>query len=137
MNLKLDVVRFVNEDVITTSGGPLSGKSGFFYIPTSQYTGSISGTPSEYVQFWGTLGNYNGSAYVIDDISGAHGGADSDYDVVMAKSYHDGYVWFEELGVPVDPTDFMPIAQQGYDAFSYGDGVYYTNGLSFYDQYWQ
>ncbi len=133
---ELQVVRFAADDVIATSGlGALSGENGLFYIPASDYTGSYSGT-GNYVAFNGTFGSYNGSAYEITNIYGAEAGIDDDK--ALLESVTNGMVYFADMGVsvPADPT-MMNIAKNAYDAFSYGNGVYYTNGTSYYESHWQ
>lgn len=131
---KLQVVRFASEDVIATSAllGPLSGKTGTFYIPVGDFGGSYSGSGS-YVEFNGTLGNYTGNGYEITGISGARGVPTSDVDGLKSG----GSYYFPDMGVTVDMSDMAPIAKQTYEAFSYGNGVYYTNGASYFESYWQ
>ncbi|MBR0466314.1 MAG: hypothetical protein IJJ40_02325 [Clostridia bacterium] len=138
INLKLEVIRFSNEDVIATSaigggigGGSvasLTGKKGGFYIPSSQYNGGSLG--GEYVTFQGTFGDFDGSAYNIIDPYGFAVDVD-ERDGLMSG----GSVVF--YGVTIDMSDMAPIAKQYYDAFSYGDGQYYSNGVSYYESYWQ
>ena len=48
-----------------------------------------------------------------------------------------GSYYFADLGITVDMSSMAPIAQQYYEAYSYGNGDYYTYGLSYYDRYWQ
>ena len=132
-NPELKVVRFGADDVIATSGliGALTGTKGSFYIPAGQYTG---GTYSgEYVGFSGTFGDYNGSAYSITGISGAHGESEDD----VAGLASGGSYTFPDVGVTVDMSNLAPIAKQFYEAYSYGDGNYYSNGKSYYELYWQ
>lgn len=133
MNMKLDVCRFSNEDVIATSFGvgPLTGtKNAMFYIPSSEYG---DGTfPGNYVYFQGNFGGYNGAAYEITNISGAKSG-DSDRNALLPPA---GY--FEDEGVTIDPSDMWFIelvASKSYDAYSYG-GNYYTNGVNYYTTYY-
>ncbi len=132
INLKLDVIRFSNEDVIATSAmlGPLSGKTGSFYIPSSQYNGGSLG--GEYVTFNGTFGDYTGSGYNITNANGFAVDSDERDGLMSGGSYT-----FPDVGVTVDMSDLAPIAKQYYDAFSYGDGQYYSNGVSYYESYWQ
>jgi len=128
-NPELKVVRFGADDVIATSG--LTGQIGLFYIPADQYSGgSFSG---DYVQFDGTFGNYNGSAYEITNIHGATGDVDGDRAGLMTSAPM--YV-YPDTGVPVPASVREPIAKQTYDAYSYGGG-YYSNGSSYYDIYFQ
>lgn len=129
-NPELNVIRFASEDVIATSFGPLSGLTRSFYIPSSQYNGGSLG--GDYVTFNGTFGDYDGSAYNITNASGFTVDVDERDGLTSGGSYT-----FPDVGVTVDMSDMAPIAQQYYDAFSYGDGQYYTNGISYYDQYWQ
>lgn len=132
-NPELKVVRFDNEDVIATSIGPLTGTSGMFFIPSSQYgDGSLAGN---YVYFNGKLGDYSDGSYTITDISGAYGNADSDRNFFIPPA---GY--FENEGVTLKPEDMYLIQLWGsktYDAFSYGNGQYYTSGVSYYENYFQ
>ncbi|HAL63495.1 MAG TPA: hypothetical protein DCO93_03505, partial [Clostridiales bacterium] len=81
--------------------------------------------------FNGTFGNYDGSNYAIGNISGAE--ANSDREGLMSG----GSYTFPDAGVTVDMSHLAPIAQQAYDAYSYGDGAYYSNGTSYYELYWQ
>ncbi|MBR3144947.1 MAG: hypothetical protein IKF53_03525 [Clostridia bacterium] len=134
INLKLEVIRFSNEDVIATSAmlGPLSGQLGWFFIPTSQYgDGSLGG---DYVQFGGRFGDYSGGAYNITNIYDVSGNAQGDRAEIGPDA--DGY--FDETGVPVFlyPT-LANVAKETYDAFSYGDGQYYSNGVNYFESYWQ
>lgn len=133
-NPELNVVRFGADDVIATSGwihGALTGQSGSFYIPAGQYGG---GTYSgNFVEFSGTFGNYNGSEYEINDVSGATSILDSDRAGLMTTAPL--YV-YPDTGVPVPAGVRGGIAQQYYDAYSYGGG-YYSDGQSYYDIYWQ
>lgn len=130
--LKLEVVRFASEDVIATSAGPLTGlTSGLFYIPAGQYAG-YTGSAS-YVQFSGDFGEQSGGNYEIINIRGVSGDDDDDRAGLMSG----GSYTFPGVGVTVDMSHLAPIAQQAYDAFSYGNGKYYTNGVSYYNQYWQ
>ena len=136
-NPELKVVRFANEDVIATSFGPLpslSGRNGLFYIPAGDYSGTYSGT-GNYVQFNGTFGPYRGGSYEITNINGATADVDPDRSVLVAKQT--GIVFMPGTGTPVPADVLENIAKQGYDAFSYGNGQYYTNGISYYESYWQ
>lgn len=130
MDCKLEIVRFAAEDVIATS--VLVGLTGSFYIPTGQYTGagSFSG---DYVQFSGTFGSYSGGAYEITDVNGAMDGVDSDRNVLAGGPPY----YFPDMGVTVDSGTMANIAKNFYDAYSYGDGRYYSNGASYYQQYFQ
>ncbi len=137
-NPEIKVALFASDDVIATSLalGPLSGTVGTFYIPTGQYGGSYTGTAGNYIEFSGTLGSYSGGAYNITGIYGAKGGVDEDVDTI--QNVVDGKIYFPELagyGIPAD--ELAPIAQHLYDAYSYGDGNYYTNGVSYYESHWQ
>ena len=134
-NPEIKVVLFASDDVIATSGmiGALTGQSGLFYIPTSQYTGgSYTG---DYVQFSGTFGNYSGGVYEITGISGATGGVDGDK--ANLDSIQNGSVYLPDVGITIPASVFENIAKQTYDAYSYGNGTYYTNGVSYYEQHWQ
>ncbi len=131
----LQVIRFNSEDVIATSGmGPLSGTSGMFYIPAADYSGSYSGS-GNFVQFNGTLGSYSGGNYLITNIYGAEAGVDSDKESL--ESVINGNIVFPDVGITVPATALEPLARQTYDAFSYGNGQYYTNGVSYYETHWQ
>ena len=132
-NAEFKVIRFSNEDVITTSNfaGPLSGKTGLFYIPSSQYQGGALG--GDYVAFNGTLGNYDGSAYRIDNPYGFYADTSDERSGLTAG----GTIYIPELGITVPSTTMKPLAETAYDAFTYDNGTYYTNGVSYYDQYWQ
>lgn len=130
-NPELKIIRFASEDVIATSLGPLSGLKGGFYIPSSLYNGGSLG--GNYVEFQGTFGDYDGSAYNITNANGFKADVNNDRDGLTSG----GSYTFPDVGITVDMSDMAPIAQQYYDAFSYGDGQYYTNGISYYDQYWQ
>ncbi len=133
-NPELKVVRFANEDVIATSFGPLSGTNGLFYIPAGEYSGTYSGT-GNYVEFNGTLGNYSGGKYEITNIYNATADIDPDRSVLVSKQT--GMVFMPGTGTPVPASVLETYAKQGYDAFSYGGGKYYTNGVSYYESYWQ
>lgn len=125
---ELNVVRFASEDVIATSG--LAGSVWTFYIPASQYTGgSYSGN---YVEFSGTVYPYGSGPYEITDIYGAKGGVDEDRDFLMS-----GGTYIPELGITLPSTVADNLAKSVYDAYSYGDGRYYTNGASYYEMYRQ
>lgn len=124
---EIKVIRFSSEDVIVASG--LVGSSGFFIIPSSQYSGySASG---DYVEFNGTIGSHSSVGYLIENISGVRDAEDID-GLMSGGSYT-----FPGAGVTVDMSYLAPIARQSYDAFRYDDGKYYTNGNSYYDRYWQ
>ncbi len=136
-NTELKFVSFSSEDVIATSGwlpGTLTGQSGFFYVPAAQYSGTYTGT-GDYVEFSGTFGNYNGSAYEITGIYGAKGSVDSDKNHISSKQ--GDMVYFDDTGVSVPAFVVANFAKSGYDAYAYGNGQYYTDGVSFYDKYWQ
>ena len=130
---KLQVVRFASEDVIATSLGPLSGMTGLFYIPASQYSGTYSGS-GNYIGFNGTLGNYSNGAYEITSINTVETGVDDQK--ARLESRQSGMVPMPE-GFPMPASFFENLAHQTYDAFSYGNGVYYTNGVSYYESHWQ
>lgn len=121
---EIKVIRFSSEDVIVASSS-LTGVNGLFYSPSSQYS-------SGYVEFNGTIGSYHSGAngYLIGNIYGETDGKDRD-GLVSGGSYT-----FPDEEVTVPPFVMESIAQQSYDAFSY-DGQYYTNGISYYKQYWQ
>ena len=135
-NPELKVIRFATDDVIASSAllGPLSGQTGLFYIPAGDFGGSYSGT-GNYVQFNGTLGSYSGGAYEITGIYGATAGVDGDK--ANLDSIQHGQVYMADVGITLPATVFESIAQQTYDAFSYGNGKYYTNGTSYYESHWQ
>ena len=133
-NATIEVALFSSEDVIATSLGlgPLSGLTGLFYIPSGQYgDGSL---PGNYVEFGGTLGKYKGGAYNITNIYGAKGNVDEDKAIL--DSVQNGMV-DTGMGFSIPASVFENIAKQTYDAFSYGDGKYYTNGISYYTAHWQ
>lgn len=119
---EIKVIRFSSEDVIVASSS-LTGVYGSFYIPSSQYS-------SGYGEFNGTIGSQSDRGYLIENVSGAKGADPEEMEGLMSG----GSVTFMG-GVTVDMSHMAPIAKQYYDAFSY-DGQYYTNGRSYYDQYW-
>ena len=136
-NAELKFMSFSSEDVIATSGmpGPLSGTTGLFYIPSGDYSGSYSGT-GNYVEFSGTFGNYSGGQYEITNIYGAKAGVDDDK--ANIDSVQNGMVYFADVGVSVPAEPYIAnIAKNAYDAYSYGGGTYYTNGVSYYESHWQ
>lgn len=118
---EIKVIRFSSEDVIVASSS-LTGVYGSFYIPSSQYS-------SGYGEFNGTIGRKSDVGYLIENVSGAKAADPEEREGIMSG----GSVTFGGVTVPM--PDMAPIAQQYYDAFSY-DGQYYTNGKSYYDQYW-
>ena len=120
---EIKVIRFSSEDVIVASGAAIRS----FYIPSNQYSGSSFS--SEFVEFSGTIGSLSGNGYLIENVSGAKAADSEERDGLMSG----GSVSF--YGVTIDMSDMAPVARQYYDAFSY-DGQYYTNGRSYYDQYW-
>ena len=127
-NPELKVIRFASEDVIATS--VLLGKTGTFYIPSGQYSGgSFSGN---YVEFNGTFNSYSDGVYGISGIYGAKGDVDSDRDVLISPPPY----YFNDTGVTVAGEFMANMSKNIYDAYSY-DGQYYTNGISYYDTYWQ
>ena len=128
-NTELNVVRFASEDVIATSG--LVGKVWQFFIPSSQYgDGTMSG---EYVMFNGTVYPYGSGPYEITNIYDVQANADNDRNGMMT-----GTIYIPEYGITLPSTALDPIAKQTYDAYSYGDGKYYTNGgASYYEMYRQ
>lgn len=127
-NPELNVIRFASEDVIATSA--LLGLSRSFFIPSSQYSGSSFS--SDYVEFYGTFSSYNDGIYGISNISGAKAADNDEMDQLKSG----GAVVVHGVTLPVNPT-MKTMANQYYDAYSYGDGQYYTNGISYYDTYWQ
>ena len=129
VNPEIEIVRFSSEDVIATSGAPISTK--LFYIPTTDYMGDLSG--SDYVQFEGVMGGYDSAAggYRITDV---YSPALADTDEVNGLM-SGGTLYIPELGITIPSTVMAPIAQQAYNAYSY-NGEYYTNGLTYYDMYW-
>ncbi len=134
IDLKLEVIRFANEDVIATSSliGALTGKPGSFYMPTSQYSGGALG--GDYVYFNGTFGNYDGNVYNITSPYGFVSDTESNR---AALAPGGGDYTFPDEGVTVPGSILGNIAKQHYDAFSYSDGQYYSNGVSYYESYWQ
>lgn len=130
-NPELKVVRFANEDVIATSFGPLSGTDGLFYIPSGDYSGTYSGT-GNYVEFNGTFSSYSNGVYGISGINGAKDGIDGDRNNMVT-----GTVYFPDVGITLPSSVMANIAKGYYDAYSYGDGQYYTNGVSYYETYYQ
>ena len=127
---EIKVIRFSSEDVIVASGS-LTGKSGSFYIPSSQYSGYS--TSSDFVEFKGTIGSQSAVGYLIENVSGVK---DPEPDAVEGlMSGGKGGFYFSSTGIPVPASVLEPIAKQYYEAFSY-NGQYYTNG-TFYDHYWQ
>ena len=133
----IKVLRFASDDVIATSAlpmGPLSGTTGLFYIPASSFNGAYSGT-GNYVQFSGILGPYSGGAYEITGITGATAGVDDDK--ANLDSIQNGGVYLPGVGITIPASFFEGVARQTYDAYTYGDGKYYTNGISYYETHWQ
>ena len=118
---EIKVIRFSSEDVIVASSS-LTGVYGSFYIPSSQYS-------SGYGEFNGTIGSHSDRGYLIENVSGAKA-ADSDERDGLMSGGSGSFV-----GVPIPASVMESMARQYYDAFSY-DGQYYTNGISYYDQYW-
>lgn len=128
-NPEINIILFSNEDVIATSG--ITPLSGYFYIPTAQFQDPYTGS-GEYVGFSGTY-LPSGSRYVISSISGAVAqSSENERDGAMSG----GSYYFPDLGVTVDMSSMEPIARRTYDAY-YENGNYYTNGVSYYEQYWQ
>lgn len=132
-NAELKVIRFASEDVIATSGwfdGPLTGKTnGFFNINTGD----------GYYQFGGTVGQYNGSVYQINGISNYHSIPASDIAPLTAGpngTEGNGMSYFSDVGVTLPASILTNSAQNGYEA-TYSNGTYYTDGLSYYENYWQ
>lgn len=129
-NAELKFMSFSSEDVIATSGMPsLTGLSRSFYIPSSQFSGGSFS--SDYVEFNGTIGANTGNGYEITNIYGAKAADDEEREGLMSG----GSVVFMGVTIPASP-EMETFSQQYFDAYSYG-GTYYTNGLSYYDQYWQ
>lgn len=128
MNMKLDVCRFSNEDVIATSGFLPSTITGLFYIPASDYDGGSLGS-SGYVSFNGNGGGYDSAAggYLITDIYGAYLDTDNERDDLINKG--------GEMAAFVPASFFEGLAEKTYDAYSYG-GNYYTNGVNYYTTYY-
>ena len=124
---EIKVIRFSSEDVIVASG-PVIGSSGLFFIPSSEYTG-YSGS-SKYVEFNGTIGSQSSVGYLIENIYAVDDADPDDRAAVMSG----GSYWTIGVLIPADVMETM--AQNTYDAFSY-NGQYYTNGESYYNQYWQ
>ncbi len=69
---------------------------------------------------------------MIENICDAKGDDSDDRAGVMSG----GDYSFGGPGVTVGGFDMASIAQHTYDAFRYDDGLYYTNGDSYYNQYW-
>lgn len=129
-NPELKVVRFANEDVIATSG--ILPTNGQFFIPINQFTGSYSGT-GDYVRFDGSFVNNGSGSYQISNISRAEG-----YSAEDREGLHivNGKFYLPEMGFWMTANEgFINISKQSYDAFSYGDGNYYTNGVSYYENW--
>lgn len=124
---EIKVIRFSSEDVIVASGS-LTGSSGLFFIPSSEYSG-YSGS-SDFVEFNGTIGSQSSVGYLIENIYAVKGDDSGEREDLMSG----GSV--THFGVTFNVSHMAPIAQQTYDAFSY-NGQYYTNGSSYYDQYWK
>ena len=126
---EIKVIRFSSEDVIVASSS-LTGLRRSFYILSSQYSG-YSGS-SDYGVFNGTIGSKSGDRYLIENVSGVKDANPYEREGVMSG----GSYYFPDEGVTVDMSHMEPIARQYYDAFSYDGQNYYTNGISYYDQYW-
>ena len=122
---EIKVIRFSSEDVIVASGAVTRS----FYIPSKQYSG-YSGS-SDFVEFYGTIGSHSGVGYLIENVSGAKDADSGEREGLMSGGSH----YFPDVEVTIPMPDMAPVAKQYYDAFSY-DGQYYTNGISYYDQYW-
>lgn len=125
-DLKLDVVRFSNEDVIATS----------LYYATAAAFNSAFGTSytSDYVQFNGSMTGYSdeaGGRYVTN----VYGVSEADNDE-MEGLMSGGSVYLPDVGITIPSTVMAPIAQQAYNAYSYNGGLY-TKGATYYETYWQ
>lgn len=119
---EIKVIRFSSEDVIVASGS-LTGSKGYFYIPSNQYSGS-SGS-GDYVGFNGTIGSQTNRGYLIENIYETNDYDPDDRAAVMTRGSYG----------PMPESVMEKMARNTYDAFSY-NGRYYTNGESYYDQYW-
>lgn len=119
-NPKLEVVRFNADDVIATSA--LLGLSRLFYIDNGQ---------GGYQEFDGTFTSYSNGVYVITPTGSFRDVPSSDREELMSG----GDAYFPDMGVSVPGFDMAPIAKKTYDATSNGD-FYYSNGVSYYEQYW-
>ena len=119
-NPELKVVRFNADDVIATSA--LLGLSRRFYIDNGQ---------GGYQEFSGTFTSYSNGVYVITPNGSFEDVLSSDRENLMSG----GDAYFPDMGVPVPGFDMAPIARQYYDA-TFNGGVYYSDGVSYYDEYW-
>lgn len=122
---KMQVIRFSAEDVIATSLGALTGQSGLFYVDDGN---------GGYNSFNGTFGSYSGNSYEIVGMNTYETGVGDDRENLITGK---NGVYIPELGItlPANPT-VSGIAKNAYDAFS-SDNGYYTNGISYFELYWQ
>ena len=132
-NPEINVILFSNEDVIATSGaiGTLFSDR-LFYIPFAEYGGTVSGSGA-YVEFRGDFTNNGSGSYLISNINSAQAVPESDVTNLTTP----GHAYLPDVGITINSNAMAPIAAQAYTA-SYSNGSYYTNGVSYYDQYgWQ
>ncbi len=129
-NPEINVILFSNEDVIATSG--IEPTLGLFYLPTENFAGSYTGT-GDNVEFNGYFTNDGSGNYLISNIYGAKAGVD--YDMSLLTSPQSGLVFIN--GTPIPAAVIENIAKTTYVVTSYDNGVYYTNGRTYYENYWQ
>lgn len=121
-NPKLEVVRFNADDVIATSIGALTGKTGLFYFENGN---------GGYDSVNGTFGEFDGSRYEITGINThkENVGGERSGILEMADFYTP-----EGVTLPMVPL-MENMAKQAYDVTSNGD-FYYSDGLSYFERYW-
>lgn len=124
-NPELKVVRFNADDVIATSIGALTGKTGLFYVDNGN---------GGYDSFNGEFGEFNASLYEITGLYAWEYNVGGDRDrLISAKN--GGMVYMPDVGYPIPASVLAQNAPQTYDA-NLDSGVYYSNGVSYYEQYW-
>lgn len=129
-NAELKFMSFSSEDVIATSG--IIPTRGQFFVPIDQFTGSYTGT-GDYVRFDGSFVNDGSGSYQISNITGAEGNSADDRNGLHIVN---GKFYLPELGFWATADEgFIGITKQSYDAYTYGDGTYYTNGVSYYENW--
>ena len=128
-NPELKVVRFSSADVIATSAALMGATiSGLFYMPNGSggYQGA-SGTFGEKDHGVYELLNYTLTDEVLDQ---------SGIDMLIAASQNPNGMVDSGMGYPIPASVLLPIAQSTYLTY-YDNGHYYTNGISYYEQYHQ
>ncbi|MBO4693395.1 MAG: hypothetical protein J5659_03255 [Clostridia bacterium] len=125
-NPELKVIRFASEDVIATS---------LYYAPSAAFN-AINGTSftSDFVEFEGSMTSYDPAAggYSVSNIYNVKAANNDDIDGLKS-----GGSWVVPgVGITIDMSSMAPVARQSYNAYSYEGGLY-TNGVTYYDTYWQ